>query len=163
MTDSSSLLGLSPEKIAALLDEVLVKPEDELRVRFVKADREDIFIETMSTCWYFLRDILSTGEGYLRVGDDSVLYLDASRVDIGGGGTLESTMYKHYSPSSGSEELLWYHVSRALVEPTDRLDYRLYMWLAAGEVSFQDFGNLKLLLWFILEKCVFEVIFTDDD
>lgn len=163
MTNSSSPLGISSEEIGILLDNALVKPGDEIRVRFVKANKEDIFVATMSTCWYFLRDVLATGEGYLKVEDDSVLYLDASRVDTDSGGTLESTMYKYYSPSSGKEELLWYHVSRVVVEPTEGLDYRLYLWLSDGGVSFQDFGNIKTLLWFVLEKCVFEVIFTDDD
>ena len=154
--------GPTPEKIGALLSEVLVKSEDELRVRFSEANKEGIFEETRALCWDFLKDILVTGQGFLRTEDDFLRHFESSLVEIGGGGTLESTIYRHHSPGTGLQEFPWDQVYHCMMEAAPDGEYRLMVWLPSGEVFVEDFSKLTTLLWYALERCVFEVLLSND-
>ena len=154
--------GLSPEKVGELLTEVLVKSKDELKDRFTSAGKEDIFEETMALCWDFLKDILITGQGFLRKEDDFFRHLESSLVEVSGGGTLESTVYRHHSPGTGLQEFSWDQVFHCVMETAPDGEYRLMVWLPTGEVFVEDFSKSTTLLWYVLEKCVFEVVLSND-
>ena len=160
--NTSSLPGISSEEMGVLLSEVLVKSEDELGARFTEAGKEDIFEETRALCWDLLKDILVTGQGFLRTEDDFLCHLESSLVEIGGGGTLESTIYKHHSPGTGLQEFPWDQVYHCMMETAPDGEYRLMVWLPSGTVFVEDFSKLTTLLWYALERCVFEVVLSDD-